>query len=145
MVRWADVVESVGSRRLVEALQRATGNALDAGERQRPLDLLVQVSLDGVPERGGCLPEEVPALAETITRTCELRLRGVMAVAPLDGDPDVSFATLSEVAGRLRQSFPEAVDVSAGMSADLESAIAHGSTRVRVGTALLGGRPVILP
>lgn len=143
VVRWADVVESVGSARLVEALRRATGNALESGERKRPLDLLVQVSLDGIPERGGCLPEDVLELAEMITRTCELRLRGLMAVAPLDGSPDVAFTTLSKIAGQVRESFPEAIDISAGMSTDLESAIAHGSTRVRVGTALLGGRQLI--
>lgn len=145
VARWADVVESVGSERLVEALRRAAGNALDAGERERPLDVLVQVSLDESAERGGCPPAEVPALAGMIANSCELRLRGVMAVAPLGGSADVAFATLSKIAGRVRQSFPEAVDMSAGMSGDLEGAIAHGSTRVRVGTALLGGRQLISP
>lgn len=145
VAHWADVVESVDSERLVEALRKATGNALDAGERERPMDVLVQVSLDESPGRGGCLPEEVLGLAEKITLSGELRFRGVMAVAPLGGDPDVAFATLSKIVERVRGSFPEAVDVSAGMSVDLESAIAHGSTRVRVGTALLGGRQLTSP
>lgn len=145
VVRWADVVESVDSERLVEALERAVGNALDAGERQRELDVLVQVSLDEQAGRGGCSPERAPTVAEKITRSRGLRLRGVMAVAPLGGAPDVSFATLSEIAGRVRENAPEAVEVSAGMSHDLESAVAHGSTRVRVGTALLGGRRLISP
>lgn len=145
VARWADVVESVDSERLVEALRRATANALDAGERTEPLDVLIQVSLDEVPARGGCTPAEVPKLAEMITQECEIRLCGVMAVAPLGGDPDVAFATLSVISRRLRDDFPEAVEVSAGMSGDLESAIAHGATRVRVGTALLGGRRLTSP
>lgn len=145
VARWADVVESVDSERLAEALARATANALESGDRERPLDVLVQVSLDGSTGRGGCAPEDVPRLAEMIAGTSELRLRGVMAVAPLGGDAAVAFNTLSLISERLRVDHPEAVDVSAGMSGDLESAVAHGSTRVRVGTALLGGRRLTSP
>ncbi|GAA4830034.1 YggS family pyridoxal phosphate-dependent enzyme [Saccharopolyspora rosea] len=145
VVRWADVVESVDSERLVDALQRATANALDAGDRDDPLDVLIQVNLDPRPERGGCPPEDVPALAEKIAVSSDLRLRGVMAVAPLYGDPEVAFATLSVISERVRRDHPEAGEVSAGMSGDLESAVAHGSTRVRVGTALLGGRRLTSP
>lgn len=145
VVRWADVVESVDSPRLAEALRKATANALRAGERTRPLDVLVQVGLDDRPGRGGCAPADVPELADMISQTCDLRLRGVMAVAPLDGDPDVAFATLLGISQRLRDDHPEACEVSAGMSGDLETAIAYGSTRVRVGTALLGGRRLISP
>ncbi|GAA2782109.1 YggS family pyridoxal phosphate-dependent enzyme [Saccharopolyspora taberi] len=145
VVRWADVVESVDSTRLAEALQRATANAIAAGERTAPLDVLIQVGLDDAAGRGGCPPTDVPVLAAEITRHSDLRLRGVMAVAPLGGDPDVAFGTLSKIAQHLREDYPEAVDMSAGMSGDLESAVAHGSTRVRVGTALLGGRRLISP
>ncbi len=145
VARWADVVESVDSERLAEALRRASATALDAGERSTPLDVLIQVRLDEAEGRGGCVPADVPAIADVITRTCEIRLRGVMAVAPLGEDPDVAFDTLSEVSRRLRRDHPEADEVSAGMSGDLESAVAHGSTRVRVGTALLGGRTLVSP
>ncbi|QGK70881.1 YggS family pyridoxal phosphate-dependent enzyme [Allosaccharopolyspora coralli] len=140
VARWASVVESVDSPRLAEALRRASASALDAGERREPLDVLVQVGLDEREGRGGCPPEDVPELADTVAATEELRLRGVMAVAPLRGDAEVAFATLSTIAHRVRRDHPEAGVVSAGMSGDLERAIAHGSTRVRVGTALLGGR-----
>lgn len=143
VVRWADVVESVDSERLAETLRHESARALDAGLRRRPLDVLIQVNLDERSERGGCPPAEVPRLADTITTSCDLRLRGVMAVAPLAGSPDVAFATLADVSARLRRSCPEAVEISAGMSGDLESAVSHGSTRVRVGTALLGGRRLI--
>ncbi|PRW64402.1 YggS family pyridoxal phosphate-dependent enzyme [Actinopolyspora mortivallis] len=145
VARWADVVESVDSGRLAETLRRAVANALDAGERSDPLDVLLQVNLDQRTDRGGCAPEDLPELAEIVTRMCEIRLRGVMAVAPLGEDPNVAFATLSEISERLRRDFPDALHLSAGMSADLESAIAHGATRVRVGTALLGGRRLVSP
>lgn len=145
VVHWADVVESVDSERLVAALRNATTTALDRGERSRPMEVLIQVSLDPQPGRGGCAPDSVPALAETISATEVLQLRGVMAVAPLGGNPEVAFATLLRIAERLRRDHPEAVQISAGMSGDLESAIAAGSTRVRVGTALLGGRRLASP
>lgn len=144
VVRWADVVESVDSQRLVEALRRAVAHALAAGERQHPLEVLVQVNLDTEAGRGGCPPEEVPSLCTLITQCSEFRLRGVMAVAP-QGQESVAFDTLSGVARRVLATHPESVDVSAGMSGDLEVAIAHGATRVRVGTALLGGRPLVSP
>ncbi|MFR9730853.1 YggS family pyridoxal phosphate-dependent enzyme [Saccharopolyspora sp. MS10] len=145
VARWADVVESADSPRLVEALSGAVRNAWDAGERTRPLEILVQVNLDEAAGRGGCAPAEVPALAELVATKGELDLRGVMAVAPQTTPADVAFDTLSLIAGRLRREFPEAGVISAGMSGDLESAVAHGSTRVRVGTALLGGRRLISP
>lgn len=145
VARWADVVESVDSARLAEALRRGVENAMAAGERSNPLDVLIQVALDERADRGGCPPGRVHELAEILTPMCEIRLRGVMAVAPLDEDPNVAFATLREISDHLRQDFPEAWEVSAGMSDDLESAVAHGSTRVRVGTALLGGRRLTSP
>jgi uncharacterized pyridoxal phosphate-containing UPF0001 family protein len=63
-----------------------------------------------------------------------------MAVAPMDWDADRAFSRLQEVSADLRRTHPEAVWISAGMSGDLESAVNHGSTHVRVGTALLGNR-----
>jgi uncharacterized pyridoxal phosphate-containing UPF0001 family protein len=87
----------------------------------------------------------VPALADLVAASGSLRLAGVMAVAPLgdDGapvDPRSAFARLAEVAATLRADHPGADVVSAGMSGDLEEAIAAGATHVRVGTAVLGGR-----
>jgi uncharacterized pyridoxal phosphate-containing UPF0001 family protein len=64
-----------------------------------------------------------------------------MAIAPLDVDPDAAFAELARVAERLRADHPAATAVSAGMSADLEAAVRQGATHLRIGTALLGGRP----
>ncbi|MDL5156894.1 YggS family pyridoxal phosphate-dependent enzyme [Actinomycetospora termitidis] len=140
LARWAHAVDSVDSPRLADALDRAAGAALDAGERSGPLHVLVQVSLDGAEGRGGVPVGEVEALAERVGAAAHLSLDGVMTVAPRDAEPGEAFGTFAEVAERVRRSFPDARTLSAGMSGDLEAAIEHGSTCVRVGTALLGAR-----
>ena len=140
VVRWAVQVQSVDSGRLAAALDRASRAALEVRERKEPLGVLVQASLDGNPARGGCPLSELAALADQVAVSQGLRLEGVMAVCPLGADPGAAFAELAAVAQRLRQVHPQAMEISAGMSGDLEQAVAHGSTCVRVGTALLGAR-----
>ncbi len=132
---YSTVVESVDRLPLVQAL--STG-AVKAG---RELEVLLQVSLDGDPDRGGAGPADLPSLAEAVAAADGLHLRGLMAVAPQDVDPDGAFAVLRELSVALRQDHPDADRISAGMTGDLEPAVAHGSTSVRVGTALLGRRP----
>jgi uncharacterized pyridoxal phosphate-containing UPF0001 family protein len=85
--------------------------------------------------------QDVPALADLVAAEPALELGGVMAVAPLEGDPDAAFARLWEVATRIQAAHPDATWVSAGMSEDLEAAIRHGATLLRVGSAILGSRP----
>lgn len=145
VVRWADEVQSVDSERLAEALAKATKSALDSGQREHPLDVLIQVSLDDDPKRGGIRLSEVSHLAERIAHVGDIRLRGLMAVAPLGIDPAEAFGKLARASERLREEHPNAREISAGMSNDLEQAITHGSTCVRVGTALLGGRGLASP
>jgi uncharacterized pyridoxal phosphate-containing UPF0001 family protein len=173
VVRYADVVESVDSLRLVAALDRAA-----ASHRSSPLDVLVQVSLDGDPSRGGAvLSSAVPSsfvpsfsgaassgaassgaassgaassgvaldrdlwrVADAVASSEALRLRGVMTVAPVGWEPDHAFASLAALAERMRARYPDATVVSAGMSGDLEDAVRHGATHVRIGTSLLGMR-----
>jgi len=74
-----------------------------------------------------------------------LELVGLMGIPPLDWDPDRAFERLQSEHDRVRRAHPDAVGLSAGMSNDLESAVKHGSTCVRVGTALLGQRPIPSP
>ncbi|MCZ7428255.1 YggS family pyridoxal phosphate-dependent enzyme [Micromonospora sp. WMMA1949] len=144
VVRYADVVQSVDSVRLAAALDTAAGAV-----RDRPLDVLVQVSIDGDPARGGALPgvadpqRGLDPVAAAVAGADGLRLAGLMAVAPLGWEPDRAFARLAEVAARLRADHPDATVLSAGMSGDLESAIGYGATHVRVGSALLGMRPAL--
>lgn len=142
VARWAHRVESVDSERLLTALGRAAGKSLEEGERSTPLEVLIQVSLDDDPTRGGCARSVLDALTDIAAETDHLRLRGLMAVAPRDSDPDEAFAQLHRLWVAVRVRFPDADQLSAGMSLDLEAAVRHGSTCVRVGTALLGSRPI---
>ncbi|MBB5955726.1 hypothetical protein FHS29_002307 [Saccharothrix tamanrassetensis] len=136
VVGWADQVDTVDSERLADALAKAA---------TRPLDVLLQVSIDGDPKRGGCPLPELPRLAEYVARKGELVLRGVMTVAPLGMSPAQAFDALQGAVTRLRDDHPAANVTSAGMSGDLEDAISYGSTCVRVGTALLGSRRLASP
>jgi hypothetical protein len=149
---YASAVHSVDRPRLVDALGRA---AVSAG---RELDCLVQVSLDlpadpgpeaapadGRPgqmaARGGVFPKHAVPLADRVAAVPSLRLAGVMAIAPPNADPDAAFARLAGVAAAVRDGHPTATWISAGMSGDLEAAVAHGATHLRVGSAILGERP----
>ncbi|MFB9239619.1 YggS family pyridoxal phosphate-dependent enzyme [Plantactinospora siamensis] len=144
VVGYADVVQSVDSVRLAAALDRAAGQVRDA-----PLDVLVQVSVDGDPHRGGALPGAaaadagLDAVAAAVAGAPALRLAGLMAVAPQGWEPARAFGRLAEVAAAVRADHPGATALSAGMSADLEAAVAAGATLVRVGSALLGMRATL--
>ncbi len=135
---YADVVHSVDRLSLVRALSRATART------GRQLDVLLQVSLDGDPTRGGADEADLAGLGEQVADSEGLRLAGVMAVAPREADSKLAFDALSRISDRLRKDHPTAVEISAGMSGDLETAIAIGATMVRVGTALFGSRPPLL-
>lgn len=134
VVRYADLVHSVDSVRLATALGAA------AQRRDRPLEVLIQVSVDADPTRGGVVPDQLASLADAVAGQPALRLRGVMAIAPLSWEPARAFGVLAGLAAGLRADHPAATIVSAGMSSDLEAALANGATHVRIGTALLGER-----
>jgi PLP dependent protein len=130
VARYADVVHSVDRPDLVDAL---------AGQ---DLDVLLQVDLgNGGADRGGARPGEIPALAERVLAARGLRLRGVMAVAPLGAPAAPAFAALALVADRVRAVEPTATWISAGMSGDFAEAIAAGATHLRIGSAITGPRP----
>ncbi|HEX4017515.1 MAG TPA: YggS family pyridoxal phosphate-dependent enzyme [Frankiaceae bacterium] len=137
---YADVVHSIDRAELAVALGAAASAA------GRVVAGLVQVSLDasGIDGRGGAAPDRAADLAEQINATAGLALAGVMGVAPLGGDPGPAFERLAEVSAQVRARFAAATVISAGMSGDLEAAIRHGATHLRVGTALLGGREALV-
>jgi PLP dependent protein len=145
IARYASVVHSVDRSSLVEALSKA------AVAEEKTLRCLIQVSLAAYgsadaatgASRGGVAPADVPALAAELATADGLELGGVMAVAPLGADPEEAFAGLREVASRLRSEHPGADWISAGMTGDLEAAIKHGATHVRLGRALLGTRSLL--
>ncbi|NOL38834.1 YggS family pyridoxal phosphate-dependent enzyme [Kribbella sandramycini] len=142
VVRHASVVHSVDRLSLVGALSKA------AVAEQKTVRCLLQVSLAAYgaadaatgADRGGVGLSDVLELAGAVAAADGLELGGVMAVAPLGSEPDEAFAGLREVADRLRSEHPEAGWISAGMTGDLEAAIRHGATHVRLGRALLGTR-----
>ncbi|WP_406022751.1 YggS family pyridoxal phosphate-dependent enzyme [Nocardioides sp. NBC_00850] len=136
---YADVVESVDRSSLLPRLSRG------AGERGQILDVLLQVSLDppGREGRAGADPGDVRDLAAEVETTDGLRLRGLMAVAPLGEEPEQAFVRLARIREDFLVEYPEATVLSAGMSGDLEQAVAHGATHVRVGSAVLGERPTV--
>lgn len=136
---FADVVESVDRVKLVRGLQRG------AHDRGHDVDVLLQVSLDppGADHRAGADPAALDELADAVEQAGALRLRGLMAVAPLDEDPAAAFARLAAIRDDWLTSRPGAAALSAGMSGDLEHAVRAGATHVRVGSAVLGARPVI--
>jgi uncharacterized pyridoxal phosphate-containing UPF0001 family protein len=107
--------------------------------------VLLQVDLrdSSTGDRGGALPDDVPGLADLVAASPPLRLGGLMAVAPLGTDPTPAFERLRELSARLRQHHPGASIISAGMSHDLEAAVAAGATHLRIGSALLGTRPAL--
>ncbi|WP_406001410.1 YggS family pyridoxal phosphate-dependent enzyme [Streptomyces sp. NBC_00829] len=140
---YADIVQSVDRLKLVTSLSTAAVRSV------REIGCLIQVALDAESgergERGGVAPDGIEELAAAVDGSPGLRLDGLMTVAPLAGPyagrEQAAFERLMEFSSSLRAGHPAANMVSAGMSADLEQAVAAGATHVRVGTAVLGVRP----
>lgn len=128
IVELFDVVQSVDRLEAGLALAKA---ARALAKRPR---VLVQVNVSPA-ERFGAPPAEAPALAARL-RDEGLDVDGVMAIGPLDGDVDAAFRTAREAFARVGGR-----TLSLGMSADWESAVRHGSTMIRIGTAIFGPRP----
>lgn len=128
---YATAVHSVDRPSLITALADPAASRLDC---------FVQLNLSEDPGRGGVLPAGAESLSEQVAGTPGLRLRGVMAVAPLDAEPRAAFATVRAVSDRIRTLVPDATAISAGMSDDFAEAIAEGATHLRIGTAITGKR-----
>ena len=136
IARDADVVHTVDRTKLIPKL------AAGACDAEKVLGVLLQVDLDGSnPDRGGAAPDELPGLADAVAAEGSLKLLGLMAVAPLGEEPAAAFSRLAEIRANFLVEHPEATMLSAGMSHDLEEAVAIGATHLRVGTAILGSRP----
>ncbi|WIJ46641.1 YggS family pyridoxal phosphate-dependent enzyme [Curtobacterium citreum] len=134
--RYADVVQSLDRDSVVDAFAPT-----EAEPDPRVIDGFVQVNLTDDPGRGGVQPDDVEAMVTRVLDTGTIRLRGVMAVAPLDEEPRRAFARLRTISERVVSLAPDATDVSAGMSGDYADAIAEGATHLRIGTAITGNRP----
>ena len=131
IVQWADVIHSLDS----------TEHALKLGQRAvRPIEVFLQLSLDGDPDRGGVVESELAALAEVVVAAPNLELVGLMCVPPVSAIPAEAFSQIYSVHQRFLSNFPNAVSLSTGMSGDFEVAIDHGATHIRVGSSILGSR-----
>lgn len=148
VARWAYAVHSVDSARLIAALGGGAEQELAAGRRTAPLRVYLQVSLDGDPDRGGVhvdTPDLIDELCAATHAIDALEFAGLMGIPPLTWNPDDAFARLQAERDRVQQSYTQHLGLSAGMSNDLETAVRYGSTCVRVGTALMGPRPLTSP
>ncbi|MGN8551713.1 UNVERIFIED_CONTAM: YggS family pyridoxal phosphate-dependent enzyme [Microbacterium sp. SLM126] len=131
----ASVVHSVDRARLADALDAA-------GSAGAPtLDVLLQVNLTDDPGRGGTTADDLESLSAHVAGLPTLRVRGIMAVAPLEVAPDRAFERLPQLSATVRRVVPEASWISAGMTADFAEAIAAGATHLRIGSAITGPRP----
>ena len=131
---WADVIQTIDSLRYVDLLVKTA---------QKPIEVFIQVSIDdaGVSDkRGGASPTEINKIADQILESHNLRLKGLMAVAPIEEEPQSAFSRLSHIHQRFKSQFPDAPYLSAGMSGDYLIAIEHGATHVRLGSSILGSR-----
>jgi pyridoxal phosphate enzyme (YggS family) len=128
---WASVIHSLDDPRHFEIIEKVAPH---------PLQIFLQVSLDGAHHRGGTGLEELYSLAALVEKSPTHTLAGLMSVPPLGVDPDEAFAQLAVIHNEFMKLFPMAQSLSAGMSGDYESAISHGATHVRVGSSILGSR-----
>jgi pyridoxal phosphate enzyme (YggS family) len=135
--QYVGAIHSIDRLRLIEALDIPS----DADTPERLIDAFVQINLTDDPGRGGARPDEIEALAERVLLSRTLRLRGVMAVAPLEEEPERAFARLAGYSDRVRALDGTASAISAGMTHDFAEAIAAGATHLRIGTAITGNRP----
>lgn len=145
---WAYAAHSVDSPKLVAALDRSATAALEAGLRTEPLRVFLQLSIDGDEARGGVDVDatgRIDELCALTDRAPGLTFTGVMGIPPLGADPGEAFARLRQERDRVQRGYQQRLGLSAGMSGDLEAAVRHGSTCVRVGTALMGPRPLTSP
>lgn len=155
VVGYAHAVHSIDRASLVAALGKAmvverqhTGRAellcflqLDLSAAYPELSAQVDNAQGG---RGGLAPSDMEKLADKIAASDGLNLAGVMAVAPLGVAPEPAFELLAQLSEKLIAAHPQATGISAGMSHDLEAAIACGATHLRVGSDILGPRPAVL-
>ena len=128
---WAHVIHSLDELRHFEVIEKFATH---------PLEIFLQVNLDGSAQRGGAAIESLYPLASIIQEHPAHRLAGLMAVAPLGIDPEIAFGNLQEIQRGFLSDFPLAKSLSAGMSHDFEIAISYGATHLRIGSQIMGSR-----
>ena len=127
---WADVIHSIDDISHAKKLSSLVASK----------DIFVQVSLDNLPGRGGVNPEQLHDFLGEVTALANLKVRGLMAVAPLDEPPLEAFKRLKTLSETVIKTHPNTWEISAGMSNDFEAAISQGATHIRIGSQILGVR-----
>lgn len=125
-----DAIHTLDRPRLLDTLARL------AQDRGASPDIFIQVNTGAEPQKAGCLPSDADALVAA-ARAADLPLVGLMCIPPEGEDPAPHFRLLADIAAR-----NGLAGLSMGMSGDFETAIAHGATHVRVGSAIFGAREV---
>jgi pyridoxal phosphate enzyme (YggS family) len=131
IAQWADVVHSLDTASHISKLDSVA---------TKPIDVFLQLSLDGDPSRGGVTEPELSALADLVVDSAHLNLMGLMCVPPVAAEPRIAFTQIADIHHRFISSYPEATSLSAGMSGDFEIAVDCGATHIRVGSSILGSR-----
>ncbi|HEY5320915.1 MAG TPA: YggS family pyridoxal phosphate-dependent enzyme [Galbitalea sp.] len=131
VAQYASVLHSVDRPSLVDAIAATAV----------PLEVFLQLNLTDDPQRGGVNPAELASLVRRVLAVPTVRLRGLMAVAPLGAEPREAFAKVRLASERIQEIAPDATALSMGMSADFREAVLEGATHLRVGTAITGKRP----
>ncbi len=140
VIQYADFIHSVDRISLVKEIQKSCQKI------NKIQKVLIQIDLDestGDENRGGVVPNQLINLATEIASCPNIALSGLMSVAPLNESAESAFSRLQNIQKDFLKNFPDALMLSAGMSEDLEAAILHGATHLRIGSALLGERPKI--
>ena len=136
IVGLVSMIQSVDSLHLAEAVERA------AEAKGIVMPVLLEVNIGGEASKSGVSPDGLPALLNAVSAFPHLTVRGLMTIPPPQPDPeeqDAVFARMQALFETVRQQYP--VDtLSMGMSGDYESAVRHGATTVRIGSALFGAR-----
>ena len=127
---WADVIHSIDD----------ISHAKKLSSLVPAKDIFVQVSLDNLPGRGGVNPDQLLDFLGEVRALANLKVRGLMAVAPLDEPPLAAFKRLKTLSEMVIKTHPDAWEISAGMSNDFEAAISQGATHIRIGSQILGVR-----
>ena len=127
---YARIIHSVDRASLVDALARA----------ERDVDVFLQLNLTDDANRGGVAPAQLESLVERVLGVSRLRLRGLMAVAPVQSSARAAFARVREQSEALQRLAPEASAISMGMSGDFREAVLEGATHLRIGSAITGNR-----
>lgn len=127
-------VEMFAAIHTVDRPKLATALARLAQERGTSPDIFIQVNTGAEPQKAGCLPSEADAFVAE-ARALDLPLKGLMCIPPVEEEAATHFALLAEIAARNGLS-----GLSMGMSSDFETAIRHGATHIRVGSAIFGER-----